>query len=68
MIPMSKTIQITFNPDGTTEIKTIGFRGNSCMKAAEFLKKALGSVLKTKKTSEYFQAEAVQTTKARGSE
>jgi fatty acid/phospholipid biosynthesis enzyme len=67
MIPMSKTIQITFNADGTTEIKTIGFRGNSCMKAAEFLKKALGSVLKTK-TPEYFQAEAVQTAKARGSE
>ena len=68
MIPMSKTIQITFNPDGTTEIKTSGFQGNSCMKAAEFLKKALGSVLNTKKTPEYFQAEAVQTAKARGSE
>jgi hypothetical protein len=65
---MSKTIQIVFNPDGTTEIKTNGFRGDSCMKAAEFLKKALGSVLKTKKTPEYFQAEAVQTAKIRGSD
>jgi hypothetical protein len=65
---MSKTIQITFNPDGATEIKTIGFRGNSCMMATEFLKKALGSVLNTKKTPEYFQAEAVDKTKMRGSE
>ena len=65
---MSQTIQITFNPDGTTEIKTIGFRGNTCMKAAEFLKKALGSVLNNKKTPEYFQAEAVQTAKTRASE
>jgi fatty acid/phospholipid biosynthesis enzyme len=68
MKPMSKKILITFNPDGTTEIKTSGFRGNSCMKAAEFLKKALGSVVKTKKTPEYFQTEGVQTAKARGSE
>jgi hypothetical protein len=65
---MSKTIQITFNPDGTTEIKTIGFRGNSCMMATEFLKKALGSVVKTKKTPEYFQTEGVEAAKARGSE
>ena len=65
---MSETIQITFNPDGTTEIRTTGFRGNSCMKAAEFLKKALGSVLKTKKTAEYFQGAAVETAKARGGE
>lgn len=65
---MSKTIQITFNPDGTTEIQTIGFRGNSCMMAAQFLKKALGSVLKTKKTPEYFQAEALETARTRGSE
>jgi len=49
---MSKTFQITFNPDGTTEIKTSEFRGNSCMTAAQFLKKALGSVLNTKKTPE----------------
>ena len=65
---MSKRIQITFNSDGTTEIKTSGFRGNSCMKATEFLKEALGSVLKTKKTPEYFQAEAVDTAKIRGSD
>ncbi len=65
---MSKKIEITFNPDGTTDIKTSGFRGNSCMKAAEFLKKALGSVVKTKKTPEYFQAEAVATAKMRGSD
>ena len=65
---MSRTIQITFNPDGTTEIKTSGFRGDSCMAAAQFLKKALGSVLRTKKTPEYFQAEAVETAKTRGSE
>ncbi len=65
---MSKKIEITFNPDGTTEFKTRGFRGNSCIKATEFLKEALGSVLKTKKAPEYFQAEAVETAKARGSE
>jgi hypothetical protein len=65
---MSETIQITFNPDGTTEIRTTGFRGKSCMRAAEFLKKALGSVLKTKKTPEYFQGAAEQTSKARGGE
>ena len=65
---MSKTIQITFNPDGTTEIKTSGFRGDSCMAAAQFFKKALGSVLRTKKNPEYLQAEAVETAKMRGSE
>ena len=65
---MSETIQITFNPDGSTEIKTSGFRGKSCMRAAEFLKKALGSVLKTKKTPEYFQGVAVETAKAHGSD
>ncbi|MEW6443185.1 MAG: DUF2997 domain-containing protein [bacterium] len=63
---MSQTIQITFNPDGTTEVKTTGFRGKSCMKATEFLKKALGSVTKTGKTPEYFQGAAEQTSKARG--
>jgi fatty acid/phospholipid biosynthesis enzyme len=65
---MSKKSEITFNPDGTTEIKTSGFRGNSCVKAAEFLKKALGSVLKTKKTPEYYQAEAVETARIRGTD
>jgi hypothetical protein len=65
---MSKTIQITFHPDGTTEVQTSGFRGDSCMMAAQFLKKALGSVLRTKKTPEYFQAEAMETARTRGSE
>jgi len=63
---MSETIQITFNPDGSTEIRTSGFHGKSCMKAAEFLKKALGSVLNTKKTPEYFQATAEETVKVCG--
>ena len=63
---MSQTIHITFNPDGTTEIKTSGFTGKSCMRAAEFLKKALGGVLNTKKTPEYFQGAAVETAKAYG--
>lgn len=65
---MSRKIQITFNSDGTTEIKTSGFRGNSCMKATEFLKKSLGSVVKTKKTPEYFQAGASETARIRGRE
>ncbi|MEW6440862.1 MAG: DUF2997 domain-containing protein [bacterium] len=63
---MSETIQITFNPDGTTEVKTTGFRGKSCMNATELLKRALGSVLKTRKTPEYFQGTAEQTSKAHG--
>ena len=63
---MSETIHITFNPDGTTEIRTTGFRGKSCMKAAEFLKKTLGSVLKTKKTAEYFQRAAASDRQRKG--
>ena len=40
--PMTKKIEITVRPDGSTSIKTTGFTGGSCRDATRELERALG--------------------------
>ena len=40
--PMTKKIEITVRPDGSTSIKTTGFTGSSCREATRELERALG--------------------------
>lgn len=50
-----KSIVVTIDEDGNTEIKAVGYRGSSCEKATAELEKALGKVGKRTKTPEYHQ-------------
>ncbi len=57
---MNERIVITFKPNGTVEVKTAGFKGAGCMKAAQFIEESLGQTLSTKKTSEYYEEEQTE--------
>ena len=58
---MGKEIIIDIDDEGTVEVKTHGFKGKACIKASEFIEQALGSVLSTKKTGEYYAEEVKET-------
>ena len=49
---MTKTMTITFAPDGQAKVETHGFDGQSCQDASKFLETALGQ-----KTAEQFKPE-----------
>lgn len=53
-------LEVTINEDGTLSFKTTGFKGKKCTKF-ESLEKAFGSVIETKKTSEYYETEKEKT-------
>lgn len=48
-------ITISFKKDGTSTIRTEGFKGHACMDATKEIEKALGNVESEKKTEEYYQ-------------
>ena len=50
-----KTIKITIETDGKTNIETAGFTGKSCKDATAELERALGKSGNVKKKSEYYK-------------
>lgn len=52
--PMTKKIEITVRPDGSTSIKTKGFTGGSCRDATRDMEKALGLDGREHLLPEYF--------------
>ena len=50
-----ETIKVTVKPDGSVEIEGVGFTGQDCTLATEFLEKELGSVTDRKLKPEYNQ-------------
>lgn len=52
---MSKQIIVTIKDDGSTSVKTEGFKGSSCVADSEFIKKALGNLKQVSKTSEFYE-------------
>ena len=52
--PMTKKIEITVRPDGSTSIKTTGFTGSSCRDATRDMEKALGLAGREHMLPEYF--------------
>jgi Protein of unknown function (DUF2997) len=58
---MAGEIIIEVDDEGTVEVKTHGFKGKACMKASEFIEQALGKVVSTKKTGEYYAEEVKET-------
>ena len=52
--PMTKKIEITVRPDGSTSIKTTGFTGSSCRDATRELERALGMSGRESLLPEYF--------------
>lgn len=50
-------IEITFDLDGTSEIKVNGIKGTSCKDITKPFEKALGTIDSDKKTSEFYQVE-----------
>ncbi len=58
---MAKEIIIDIDDEGVVEVKTHGFKGKACMKASEFIEQALGKVMSTKKTGEYYAEETKET-------
>ena len=49
-------IVIRVSADGSTDIKTEGFQGTSCVKATEELERALGLVSQRHLTSQFYQS------------
>jgi hypothetical protein len=50
-------IEVTIRPDGEVRIVTRGLTGQSCLAETKELEKALGTVTRREKTSEYYQRE-----------
>ena len=52
-------IELVFTPEGEVRLETRGLKGKTCMEETEALEKALGSVAKRTRTSEFYQQPAV---------
>ena len=52
-----KTIQIVVAPDGTSEVKTVGFRGGECREASRFIETALGQRQSERLTDAFYQSQ-----------
>ncbi len=52
---------IEIKPDGSTNIETHGIKGALCEAEVKPLAEALGNVKDSKRTSEYYEREAVKT-------
>lgn len=50
-------IEFIIRQDGTVEEKVTGVRGKDCVKLTEEIEKALGTVVSSEKTEEYFEQE-----------
>ena len=50
-----KTIEITVNEKGETQVETRGFTGGECREASKFIEQALGRRTDEKLTAEFYQ-------------
>ena len=62
---MTKTIVITVNPSGQTQIETQGFAGRDCLEASRFLEVALGKLTADRLTPGFYQLPQQQTSRIR---
>ncbi|QDV25295.1 DUF2997 domain-containing protein [Aureliella helgolandensis] len=53
---MSQRIIIRIDTEGATQVRTEGFRGNSCQAASRLLERALGRTTSEQLTSDYYQS------------
>lgn len=53
-----KKIEIIIAPDGSSEVKTLGFRGRECLQASQFLELTLGEKQSEKLTLDYLHQDA----------
>lgn len=61
---MAKEIEITINPDGTSEIEMIGFDGKGCAKILDDIVQGVGgTVLKRSKKCEFYKPEVKEKVK-----
>ena len=51
-------IELVFTPEGEVRLQTRGLKGKTCLTETESLEKALGTVKKRERTSEYYQQPA----------
>ncbi len=54
---MSKTLEITVDPQGVTKVETKGFTGSSCREASRFLEEALGRTASEQFTAAFYAAQ-----------
>jgi hypothetical protein len=60
---LNPRIIIKVAKDGSTEVRTEGFVGNSCRQASELIERALGTRQSESLTSEYFNTTSTNETK-----
>ena len=60
-----KTIEITVDSEGRTQVETKGFTGDSCREASRFLETALGKAVAERLTPEFYLSKAAQHQTAR---
>lgn len=56
-----RTIEVLIDPQGRTQVRTVGYAGPGCREASRFLEAALGAVQHERLTSEFYQAAAQST-------
>ena len=52
---MAQQIKVRFLADGSSRVETVGFTGESCKQASEWIEKALASQTSDTNTAEMFQ-------------
>jgi hypothetical protein len=57
---MMRSIVVKISPEGATNIEAFGFKDNSCLKATDWLEKALGKPIKRERKSEVQQQQEVK--------
>ena len=51
---MAKQIKIRFNKQAETVVETVGFVGEECTQASDFIEKALGTPTADEKSAEFY--------------
>jgi hypothetical protein len=51
-------IELVFTPDGQVRLETRGLKGRTCLAETEALEKAIGTVERRTRTSEFYQQPA----------
>ena len=57
---MAKQIKIRFNKQAETVVETVGFVGEECTQASDFIEKALGTPTADEKSAECYHDSDVQ--------
>ena len=52
---MAKQIKIRFNKQAETVVETVGFVGEECTQASDFIEKALGTPTADEKSAEFYR-------------